>query len=126
RGCMPSRGRKPFEQSFCSSHVVQMHRLRIKLSRETLDITFGDQHLVALEPHADRNVVEPFDFVIGSMHLARAGLREVFPCQYSAIHDNSQTVGIHAARLPRAISFCLSNSARRRASSSGLICEMLL
>src|SRR5207245_5887551 len=31
-----------------------------------------------------------------------------------------------AARLPRAISFCLSNSARRRASSSGLIFEMLL
>jgi len=32
----------------------------------------------------------------------------------------------HAALLPRAISFCLSNSERRRASSSGLICAMLL
>ncbi|MBA4036106.1 MAG: hypothetical protein C0480_16075 [Bradyrhizobium sp.] len=31
-----------------------------------------------------------------------------------------------AALLPRAISFCLSNSARRCASSSGLICATLL
>src|SRR5262245_8957330 len=45
-----------------------MHRLRIKLSRETLDVAFGDQHLGALEPHADRNVLEPLDFC----HWSRA------------------------------------------------------
>ena len=34
--------------------------------------------------------------------------------------------GMNISETPRAISFCLSNSARRRASSSGLICATLL
>jgi len=41
-------------------------------------------------------------------------------------HKGRTEVTRQAARLPRAISFCLSNSARRCASSSGLICATLL
>jgi hypothetical protein len=48
--CQPDAAR-PLNMLFLCSDFVEMHGLRIKFRRETLDIAFSDLNLTAFEVH---------------------------------------------------------------------------
>jgi hypothetical protein len=58
--CQPEAAR-PLKIVFLGCSFVEMKGLRIELGGETLDIVLGDFGFATLVPHADFQVVEPFD-----------------------------------------------------------------
>jgi hypothetical protein len=66
RSSVPARGGQTFEDRFLGCSFVEMKRLRIELGGKTLDIASGDFGFATLVPHADFQVVEPFDH--GNLH----------------------------------------------------------
>jgi hypothetical protein len=63
---VPTRGGQTFEDRFLGCSFVEMKGLRIELGGETLDIVSGDFGFATPVPHADFQVVEPFDH--GNLH----------------------------------------------------------
>src|SRR4051794_34084164 len=60
-GGVPSRGSEPPEQGLLGGFVVEMHRLRIELRREPLDVGLGDVNFGGFELHSNGEIVEPLD-----------------------------------------------------------------
>src|SRR5262249_37283197 len=58
---MPSGGREPAEHGLLRRLLVEVKRLRIILFGETDDVVLRHRHWLALEAHADLQVVEPLD-----------------------------------------------------------------
>ena len=81
RGGVPSGGSKPLEQGRLGGLVVEMHRLRIELGGEALDVRLGDPNFGGFELHSDGEIVEPLD------------LRHDFASQYDAPPRRGGTKG---------------------------------
>jgi hypothetical protein len=60
-GCVPSRCRKALEKCFGGGVFIQMHRLRVKLRCEALDVWGSDPGFTSLELHPNGKVVKPLD-----------------------------------------------------------------
>jgi hypothetical protein len=51
-GCVPARCGEPLEYRLLRGSFVQVHRLRIELGSEPLDVFRGDRNLTAFEVHS--------------------------------------------------------------------------
>src|SRR5262245_54549589 len=74
---MPSGGREPAEHGLLRRLLVEVKGLRIILFGETDDVVLRHRHWLALEAHADLQVVEPLDHcALASQTTPLALLRE--------------------------------------------------
>src|SRR4051794_1399921 len=62
-GRVPPRRRQALKQGLARRGIIKMNGLRIELRREPLDVLLGDLDRPALELHAEREIVKPFDHV---------------------------------------------------------------
>src|SRR5437868_2744539 len=69
RGGMPSGCRETIEQRIGGRHFVEVHGLRIKLSREAFDIAFSDPNFSAFEAHTYDEIVKPLNHCNGLAQL---------------------------------------------------------
>jgi hypothetical protein len=58
--CHPEAA-SPLKQGRLGRLMVEVHRLRVELGCEALDVRFGDHHLGRFEPHTNAEIIEPLD-----------------------------------------------------------------